>query len=64
LAAALVLGGTLVAASQVGSGEEKSAAAQQAPPPARSPFAGIPQQGMALGSPRAPVTLVEYADFQ
>jgi protein-disulfide isomerase len=25
---------------------------------------GIPQQGAALGSPRAPVTLVEYADLQ
>jgi protein-disulfide isomerase len=27
-------------------------------------FAGIPQRGAALGSPRAPVTLVEYADVQ
>jgi protein-disulfide isomerase len=29
-----------------------------------SPFAGIPQSGAALGSPAAPVTLVEYADLQ
>lgn len=29
-----------------------------------SQFAGIPQQGIALGDPKAPVTLVEYADPQ
>ncbi len=27
-------------------------------------FAGIPQDGIALGSPSAPVTLVEFADLQ
>src|SRR5215468_685251 len=27
-------------------------------------FAGIPQHGLALGDPKAPVTLVEYADLQ
>jgi protein-disulfide isomerase len=27
-------------------------------------FSGIPQRGPALGDPRAPVTLVEYADLQ
>jgi protein-disulfide isomerase len=32
--------------------------------PARSFLAGIPQHGLVLGSPRAPVTLVEFADLQ
>ncbi len=27
-------------------------------------FAGIPQQGIALGNPRAPLTLVEFGDLQ
>jgi hypothetical protein len=27
-------------------------------------FAGIPQQGLALGNPKAPVTIEEYVDFQ
>jgi protein-disulfide isomerase len=32
--------------------------------PARSALSGIPQRGVALGSPTAPVTLVEFADIQ
>ena len=64
LAAALVLGGSLVVASQVGSGREEAAPPPPAPVSARSTFAGVPQQGVALGSPKAPVTLVEYADLQ
>ncbi len=35
-----------------------------APAPARSFLSGIPQRGLVLGSPRAPVTLVEFADLQ
>src|SRR4051794_28676306 len=27
-------------------------------------FRGIPEHGLALGSPKAPVTLVEYADLK
>jgi protein-disulfide isomerase len=30
----------------------------------RALFAGIPQRGVALGNPRAPVTLTEFADLQ
>ena len=30
----------------------------------RALFAGIPQRGTALGNPRAPVTLTEFADLQ
>jgi protein-disulfide isomerase len=64
---ALVLGGAaalaaaLVAASQVGAGDRHT----PAPTPRRtSLFAGIPQHGAVLGSPAAPVTVVEYADLQ
>ncbi len=32
--------------------------------PARTFLSGIPQRGLVLGSPRAPVTLVEFADLQ
>jgi protein-disulfide isomerase len=32
--------------------------------PARTFLSGIPQRGLMLGSPRAPVTLVEFADLQ
>ncbi|MEX2613879.1 MAG: thioredoxin domain-containing protein [Gaiellaceae bacterium] len=37
-----------------------------APPPSTSAidFAGIPQDGTVLGSPKANVTLIEYADLQ
>ena len=38
--------------------------ATAAPTPEPSLFAGIEQHGAALGSPKAPVTLVEYADLQ
>ena len=69
LVGAAVVAAALVAASLLGSG------AAQGEPPAlqRSPaapvardalFRGIPQDGISLGSPQAPVTLVEYADLQ
>lgn len=67
LAVALV-GISIVSA---GSGKSSSRALPGASAPsivgakhARSLFAGIPQRGTVLGSPRAPVTLVEYADPQ
>ena len=54
-----VLAGGLIGASRLSS----PAAPAANPTPERS-FTGIPQAGVALGSPRAPVTLVEYADLQ
>ena len=60
LIAAAVLAAVLVGASQVGAG----AAETVEPTPEPSLFAGIEQHGAALGSPKAPVTLVEYADLQ
>jgi protein-disulfide isomerase len=60
LAAVVLLSGVLIGASRIGSREP-------APPASaaeRSALAGIPQRGLALGDPGAPVTLVEYADLQ
>ena len=59
----------LVAASLLGSsaaqGEPTASQPRLAAPVERDPlFRGIPQDGIALGSPQAPVTLVEYADLQ
>jgi protein-disulfide isomerase len=59
----------LIAASQVGAGQQKTARASAVRTPAvraasRSLWAGVPQRGATLGSPRAPVTLIEYADLQ
>jgi protein-disulfide isomerase len=60
LVGALVLGGSLIGASRLGT--EEGAASPSEPLP--SILDGIPQSGTALGSPKAPVTLVEYADLQ
>ena len=61
MAAVVVLSALLIAASSVGSGEAETRPAAAVP---HSSFAGIPQSGAALGDPKAPVTLVEYADLQ
>ncbi len=59
-AAALSVG--LIATSQLGAQdrEAKPAAAHAT----HSSLAGIPQRGIVLGNPDAPVTLVEYVDLQ
>jgi protein-disulfide isomerase len=57
--APVLLAGALIGASQLDAREEKPAVA-----PATTLLRGIPQQGTALGSPSAPVTLIEYADLQ
>ena len=61
MAAVVLLSAALIAASRIGSGEAETRPAAAAP---HSSFAGIPQSGAALGDPKAPVTLVEYADLQ
>jgi protein-disulfide isomerase len=66
VAVAALLAGALVVASQLGRG------GGNAQPPVtlvgakevQQLFAGIPQSGVTLGRPDAPVTLVEYADVQ
>jgi len=65
LGAAAALAAVLVGASLIGAREDGSTPAPSAAP-AHEPslFAGIEQRGTALGSPAAPVTLVEYADLQ
>jgi protein-disulfide isomerase len=55
---AAVLVGTAVLVSQSGT-TRKPSTRQTA-----SLFTGIPQQGLTLGNPKAPLTLQEYADLQ
>ena len=68
LIAAAALAAIVIGASQVGAGDAETADPAAASEPLATPepslFAGIEQQGAALGSPAAPVTLVEYADLQ
>ncbi len=59
-AAALAVG--LIATSQLGAREREAIPA--ATHPGHSSLAGIPQRGIVLGDPHAPVTLVEYVDLQ
>ena len=71
VAVALTAAAALVTISVVGTGGNASTQTTAGSEPsiygvseAHSLFAGIPQKGSALGSPQAPVTLVEYADAQ
>jgi protein-disulfide isomerase len=56
---AVSLAGVSDATHPPGPGERPAGAADVS-----ARFAGIPQHGAALGDPRAPVTLVEFADLQ
>jgi protein-disulfide isomerase len=64
--AALVALGLIVASALGSRGDEsrRVAAAAGGSADTESLLRGIPQKGIALGSPSAPVTLVEYADLQ
>jgi protein-disulfide isomerase len=67
LAGAVAIAAALVAVSVLGSGDAAGEKAPEAVAPQveRNPlFRGIPQDGIALGSAAAPVTLVEFADVQ
>jgi protein-disulfide isomerase len=61
LAAIVVVGAILV--SRDGSSDEQAATPSN-PPKADDGYDGIPQTGIHLGDPEAPVTLVELADLQ
>ena len=58
--AVLIVGIAVAVAGSGGGGADKSAS----PAATESALSGIPQSGIALGSPKAPVTLVEFADLQ
>ena len=67
LAGAVLIAVALVAVSVLGSAgaDNEPAPAAVAAPVERDPLLrGIPQDGIELGKPNAPVTLVEYADLQ
>jgi protein-disulfide isomerase len=61
VAAALLVGAGLIGASHLSAEAEPPATPKASAAPA---LQGIPQDGTVLGSPDAPVTLVEYADLQ
>jgi protein-disulfide isomerase len=66
-ALAVVIAIVAVLASSSGSGGKKRLQAGEKVPGQKETaalFAGIPQRGIQLGNPRAPVTMVEFADLQ
>jgi protein-disulfide isomerase len=61
----LVLVAVLALLAGIGIGSHRGSGASAAAGPAPVDLiAGIPQRGLELGDPHAPVTLVEYADLQ
>jgi protein-disulfide isomerase len=67
IGAAVVLAGALAAVLVLTTGGSKSNPASgslKAVSTVQRLLAGVPQQGQVLGSPKAPVTLIEFADLQ
>jgi len=62
VAAAVVA--TLIAASLLRGGDSGSDASPSTPGEIETLLAGVPQDGAILGSPQAPVTLVQFEDLQ
>jgi protein-disulfide isomerase len=58
--AVVIVAIAVVAAGSGGGGSSKGGSTATV----RSELQGIPQSGIALGSPKAPVTMVEFADLQ
>jgi protein-disulfide isomerase len=64
LGVAAAIAAVLIAVSVLGGGGKGKTSTVSGVSAAKALFAGIPQSGNAVGSRRAPVTLVEYADPQ
>jgi protein-disulfide isomerase len=64
IAAAVLIVAVAVVISQAGSASDDAGGAPSGGSQTRALFRGIPQRGIALGDPRAPVTLTEFADLQ
>jgi protein-disulfide isomerase len=62
--AAVLIVAVLVVISQVGNSSGGGASEVNGVTQTQALFRGIPQQGIALGDARAPVTLTEFADLQ
>jgi protein-disulfide isomerase len=64
VAVSLLVAGAFVAVSAVQGDSSAKRSAVAPTSPQKSIFAGTEQHGIVLGSPSAPVTLVEFADLQ
>ena len=62
--AAVLIVAVAVAISQAGGSSGGAGGALRGAPEARALFRGIPEHGIVLGDPGAPVTLTEFADLQ
>jgi protein-disulfide isomerase len=61
---AAVIVAVAIAISQGGADDDEPSPRSEAPGQAEDPLEGIPQDGVFLGDPDAPATLIEFADLQ